>query len=157
MQIAQGWKGRHVALAACASAFVALFSACNDLSCMLAGDNLKGRLTYSDSLSRVPGAPIIIQWSTDNFATIAGSRNWDNWLGLLTFEYSACVDSEIDYQVRAIQDTNGNGQYDSGEVEGRCDGTANGDSAFITKRVPQSNGEKWEVVNGADIVLDTQQ
>src|SRR4051794_7418589 len=97
---------RLISQACQALAVSLLLVGCNDLECAVMGDNLQGRITFAEEVPIVPGARITYQWSKDSFTSVAGRSSVNNYDGLVTFSYSLCVENDVDFQVRAFQDTN---------------------------------------------------
>ncbi len=132
----------------------------NSLSCALLGDNVRGRINFAPSVPIESRAPLVVEWSTDSFATAGISSSKNNEHDLLTVPYTLCVDNNKNIQFRAYQDRNGNRQPDAGETAGRYDGTPDGNAGFITKNVPSvgsassSTASTWEKISSIDITLD---
>ncbi|HLE01570.1 MAG TPA: hypothetical protein VJB59_15005 [Bdellovibrionota bacterium] len=143
-------------------AMMVLVSGCGkSTSCVLHGDNLKGRITFAANIPVLTDAPLVVEWSRDSFATVSGrSTSNPNIHGLVSVPYSLCVDNDVNVQVRAYEDINRSTTLEGTEYAGRYDQSSTGDVAFVNVLVPSSpsstNGENnWEVKEGVDIVIDT--
>ncbi len=86
--------------------------------------HLSGRINFTAAVPPSLTAPIIVQYSTDGFATAQlGQTITDNPQGLLSipFDITTAVIAECPmtdgavFQIRAFQDTNGDGTWESGE------------------------------------------
>jgi len=127
----------------------------NSLNCSILGENLKGRIDYSSEVDLEKDSTLVIEWSSESFATIDDSKTLQNIHGLVTVPYSACLELDSDYQVRVFQDTNGNGTLDTGETYGLYDGTSNGTGTATVVNLPSSeNNENWQMEDEADITID---
>ena len=95
---------------------------------------LTGRVNVAGTVSVQSGAPILIEYSTDGFATVSGTLRLNNDQGLLTLPYRIEFKSyDGDYvQLRAYQDSNKNGIWDPGEASGRYDNTTAGNSVLLS-------------------------
>lgn len=130
-------------------------SGCGEvLQCALNGDNVEGRIVYSEGID-IRGQ-LRIDWSNNGFQSITGGKHIDNMHALPVFSYSMCVNTNQSLSFRAYQDLNMNNQLDAGESNGRFDGTSDGNAAFWTRNIPYTIGtEQWEVVRDVDITVDT--
>jgi uncharacterized protein (DUF2141 family) len=129
----------------------------NAVNCVVDGDNLRGRITIGDSVKINSGAQLIVEWSTNSFATVPTLSDTvavKNVHGMPSVSYSACIYNDGTYQLRAFQDVNGNGVLDAGEGSGRYDGTAEGNGSFIPAVLtPKRQGER-PTLDHVDIGLD---
>ena len=93
-----------------------------------------GRLTFASGITATAGAPIIIRYSSDNFATILGSTSIYNDQGLLTMPYRLDFNSNAgDFvQIQAFQDISFTGIWVYGAGSGRYDKTATGNAAYLS-------------------------
>jgi hypothetical protein len=131
--------------------FAFLFAACskeqvdNALTYLCTVDTeVTGRINYTGTVPPDPSAPIVIQYSTDNFATAPTALVVvTNLQGLLTFTFNASSTIAAGcpqtvgtvFKFRAFQDSNANGIWDSGEGSGRDDGTSDGNTTVISHAV----------------------
>lgn len=98
--------------------------------------SIKGRVVFGDRVSLTPNTPIVVQCSSDSFSTITARTTFRDPYGLITNQYEIPnVPKNTDVTVRAFQDLNGNGTWDSGEPSGRYDGTTNGNATHTTVRI----------------------
>lgn len=140
---------------------VQLLAGCgNELDCALNGNNLKGRVTFAGNVPVQTGTTVVVQWSRDSFATVSGhTTSAANVQGLLSIPYGLCVDTDVNIQVRAFEDTNGNSSPDTGEPSGRYDQTSNGNGNFVDVLVHSTSSgnssSSRDVKEGVDIALDT--
>lgn len=132
----------------------------NSLNCMIAGDNIEGHIIYTSAVAARAGKNVVVQYSTNSFTGVAGSKTINNAQGFVQFPYSYCAPSGTNVQFRAFQDDNGDGAYQSGEGNGRHDGDSSSThQSYITKNQPTPNASavppvEWTVINGVDIHLD---
>ena len=134
----------------------AALSACNEVGCAVKGDNAEGRIQFNSAIEIDSKADIVVEWSYDSFATVAGRNRYPNVHGLITFEYSGCVDDNRATQFRAYQDSNKNLSLDTGEASGRHDGTSDGDASFISETIPENlDSNDWNKIDGINISIDT--
>ena len=135
---------------------LAAFPGCgNAINCALHGDNLKGRVGFAQSVAIRLDAAVVIQYSTDSFATVVlGSTSQANPQGLVTIPFGICAPSDLDYQLRAFQDLNGHGTPDAGEAIGRDDGTSDGDQAYVVRRVTTNAQGDYNKITDIDITID---
>jgi hypothetical protein len=137
------------------TASCSLLACGNALNCAISGDNLKGHVTFASGVSVQAGANLVVQYSTDSFVSVAKSTIKTNEQGLVAFPYGMCVPENTDVQVRAFQDLNLNGTIDSGDAQGRHDGTDTGNAAFVSKKVTDDASGNAVELTGVDIVVDT--
>lgn len=131
-----------------------------DTNCAVKGDNIKGHINFTNAIAPTAGKNIIIQYSTDNFSTVKDSKTMYNLQGLVTVPYSFCIDNDVNAVLRAFQDDNKDGTWQSGEGAGRDDGTSTGNATYTTHNLPapQSNTNppvEWKIDKGVDIWIDT--
>jgi hypothetical protein len=129
---------------------------CDELDCLVSGDNVHGRVTFGVGTTIHQGTNILVQWSADSFSSVTGTTTESNMHGLVTVPFGMCVTTNTDYQLRAFQDFNGNGQPDTGEARGLYDGVNGSDGAYITVRVGKDSQNAVTDYGPADIALDLQ-
>jgi hypothetical protein len=132
----------------------------NAVSCALYGDNLKGHIDFTSAIPPSSDKRVILERSIDGGGTFAFAKNLSNSQGLLSLSYTLCVDNDVNVAVRAFQDDNGNGKWDSGEGAGREDGTADGNAPYKTHNFPKPNPSAnppvdWKIDANADITIDS--
>ena len=155
MSFALPFKPRGLLPGVLLSALLGLTACGNSLNCTILGDNIAGHILYGSAVDVEKDSDLVIEWSSDSFATIVDSKSVQNIHGLVAVPYSACLDLDTDYQVRAFQDANGNGSLDTGETVGLYDGTSDGNGTATTVNLPSSeNNVNWQVEDGADITID---
>ncbi|HAR44533.1 MAG TPA: hypothetical protein DCS07_18190 [Bdellovibrionales bacterium] len=139
----------------------ALMTSCgNQLTCAIQGDNIKGHVNFTGAVPAQAGKTIVIQYSKDNFSSVAHASTVSNLQGLISVPYSFCVDNEVDAVFRAIQDDNGNGSWESGEGSGRADTTSDGNAPYKVYNLPVAQPSAtppvpWKVESGVDIAIDS--
>ncbi len=148
----------HIGTGAALIACTLVLGGCgNSLKCALQGDNLKGHVTLAEGVPLASGADVVIEVSSDSFVTAAETVTRENLHALVAVPYSACISNDVDFNVRAFQDINGNGALDAGEFLGLYDGTSDGSGTARTVNLPaDETNETWEVEDGVDITLDTE-
>lgn len=80
---------------------------------------------------------IIVEYSSDSFATLLGRITLNNEQGLLSRAFRIDLPNGPSglpdrLQLRAFADENGNETYDAGEAYGRFDRTDDGNAPFVT-------------------------
>ena len=130
----------------------------NQFNCEIQGNNVEGRIHFANGVPLESRTTILVQTSTDGFATAPEyTEHVDNLQGLISLPYDICADPGS-VSVRAFQDTNGNGAYDAGEPAGRRDGTSSGHAAYSTFTIDpfddQSEDAEWDTEEGVNFALD---
>jgi len=133
-----------------------LLTGCGQKSCFTDGDNVHGRINFSERATPRTDKKIIIESSSDGFAVIDGTNYKVNPQEFLTVGYTVCAPVGKRFFVRAFQDENGNGIYDLGEPAGRNDGTDDGNSDYKVHTIQNNTSkDEWNVISGVDITLDS--
>ena len=123
----------------------ALLSSCcsknNDgsLSCGFTLDQcssvVSGYVLYANGTRPTQNADVVIEWSTDSFATVTHSgQTVNNAQGFVAVPFSfdatySCT-SVPSFQVRALESPDHTGVWKTGNVVGRCDGTSTGNATY---------------------------
>lgn len=153
------WMGKsRSALLGLTLVSVGLLTGCeSELNCLVAGDNVRGRVGYGQGITINPDTNLVIQFSTSStFASaVSTGKTQKNPHGLVTVPYSLCATEGATVYFRAFQDTDGDGTLDSGEASGLFDGTSNGNAAATSKLIPTRAQTESSRVEGIDITLDT--
>lgn len=139
------------------SAVFVLYGCGSDLGCTVRGNNVNGRIYFPAGTPVEAGSTIVVQYSEDSFTTIEKTETVWNLQGLVALPYSVCADQDSTFQVRAFQDSDGDGSYDVGEYAGRDDGTSSGHDGYLGRIIvsPSATDEdQWPTVGTADIYLD---
>lgn len=124
-------------------------------NCVANGNNVKGHVIFGNGVTLIPGSDIIIQWSTDSFATVTNvGVTTNNAQGFVAVPFSFCIDTGKSFQLRAFQADDKTMTYHSGEATGRYDGTDTGNAAYITTNLFQNQISDWPLLQGLEIVLD---
>lgn len=138
--------------------FAASAAGCgNSLNCEIMGDNVHGRVNFDGAINVNSDAQVVVELSEDSFSTVKRSRTVLNRQGLLSVPFSLCADSDVPFQVRAFQDDNHNGAWDSGsEGAGRDDGSSGTHEAYSTRTVTSSDlgSSSWDEVKDVNISID---
>jgi hypothetical protein len=148
VQIFRIKKAFHVL---CASALVVYFlllagcSCSKDSSgietCKLACNNtanVGGAVVFSNGMVIAPGADIVLQYSTDSFATVTNTGTVvNNAEGFVAVPYQfpvryPCNTTAPTIQIRAFQSQSRTDVFVAGDVNGRFDGTDNGNATLFT-------------------------
>jgi hypothetical protein len=144
-----GWVGLAMGASGCGNA----------LNCAINGDNVRGHVLFGQAAQVDAGARVVVEWSKDGFGAVDGLDTIDNAQGLVSVPYSLCVDNNIEVSIRAYQDENGNGAWESGEAAGRDDGTSDGNATYTTHNLAgaEPSGDasgNWEVEKDVNVWLD---
>jgi hypothetical protein len=132
----------------------------NQLNCAINGDNVKGHIGFTSTITPKTTSQIVVQYSTNSFTSVSDSKNLSNEQGLVVLPYTFCAANDADIAIRAFQDDNGNGNWDSGEGAGRNDGTTDGNANYLTHNFPHPQPSatppvEWKVDENVDITLDS--
>lgn len=129
---------------------------CGKRSCQYDGDNVEGRVNFSERAEPLTDKRIIIQSSSNGFAQVFSLNTKTNHQGFLTVAYTVCAPENVPFFVRAFQDGNDNGVHDFGEPAGRHDGTTDSNGTYISRTVVNNAAnDEWHKVSGVDITLDS--
>ncbi len=131
----------------------------NSITCALQGDNLRGHVLFAEGVTIEPTAAIVVQVSTDSFAT-AGTTKFSvvNTNALVSVPYEACVDNDTTYQLRAFQDLDQDGVLEAGEAIGLYDDTDTGNAAYQSVTIPSSVDQStWTIEKDINLTLDGEQ
>lgn len=138
------------------AALALLLQGCSELDCVVSGDNVIGRVNYTDRITRSAGSDIVVEGSRDNFSTIHHKKVVSNRHELVTIPYTLCIKEDSNTRFRAFQDADSDGVYDDGEAFGRYDQTSNGNSDYIEKSAPSAAADdEGRVLRAIDIDLDS--
>jgi hypothetical protein len=96
---------------------------------------VSGYVVFTGAVKIVKGAAIVVQYSTDNFASTSTTGTvMVNGQGMVAvpFSFQIGLCSNMTLQLRAFQDPNFTGTWASGDAVGRLDGTDNGNATSWT-------------------------
>jgi hypothetical protein len=110
---------------------------------------VSGYVVFTGAVSIVPNSQVVVQWSTDSFAstvyTGAGVPNVQNAVAV-PFGFSVQLCGPMTIQVRAFQDPGYTGSWASGEAAGRYDGTDSGNGSFTDVTLAPSDASAGGIV-----------
>lgn len=118
-------------------------------TCTSTQGTVSGYVVFTGAVSITRGANVVVQWSTDSFATTtytgAGVVNTQGMVAV-PFGFNVTFCSSIALQIRAFQDPNFTGTWSAGQAEGRYDGTDYGNTSFTTVNLNTSQATQGNVI-----------
>ena len=122
-------------------------------SCTPTTGTVSGYVIFGGAVSIARGGTVVIQWSTDSFATTiytgAGVVNTQGMLAV-PFGFSVNICGTLSFQLRAFQDPGVSGVWTTGDAVGRYDGTDTGNATYTTVSLSTSSTS----VSNLSIIMD---
>jgi hypothetical protein len=126
----------------------------SDLDCAIRGNNVEGYVTFTQAYPASTTQSVTIQLSEDDFTTVTREVRVANTQKFLTVGYSICANAGTAFKVRAFQDLDTDGTWESGEGAGRNDGTSTGHGTYTSHLITNSTSKDWNVESDVNIYLD---